>query len=113
MFNYGKQKRDFTYVDYIVEGIMLVIDSYYKINRAEILNIGCGKPTDLIEFISMIERKIGLKFEKKFIQALKGEVVSTYADSTRFKNLTSYLPKTDLNEGISNFISWYKKYYKL
>lgn len=111
VFNYGDQKRDFTYVDDIVEGILSVTISSKFPNGAEVYNIGNGSPVGLLEFIRLLEKATGSELRKDFVEAQKGDVSETFADISKIHQLTGYKPKTDINQGIDSFIQWYKEYY--
>lgn len=108
IFDHGKHKRDFTYIDDIVDGCVAV-GKYPK--GFNILNIGNGNPVKLMDFITTIEDILGIKAKKEFIDAQKGDVNLTYADTTKLKNLTGYEPKTSIEEGMKQFISWYKSFH--
>ena len=111
VFNYGRQERDFTYIDDIVEGIYLlsVMKDFPK--EAIVCNIGNGSPIGLMDFISILENQMGMSIKKSFLKAQRGDVVSTYADTTRLQTLVSYKPSASLEYGISMFLKWYYKYY--
>ena len=79
-----------------------------EIHKAELVNIGNGSPTKLLDFISTIEKQLSLKLRKDFIDAQLGDVEETYADDTKLKLLTGERPKKGLDEGISEFLKWYK-----
>ncbi len=113
VFNYGNQRRDFTYIDDIVEGVLQLILMTKFPFKAEICNIGNGSPIGLMDFIGQIENVTSLKLKKDFVMAQKGEVSETYADTSKLFELTGYKPKICLNDGIKNFIAWYKNYYKI
>lgn len=110
VFNHGKQKRDFTFIDDVVEGIYSVIN--LKITNTEVFNIGQGKPTELLNFIKNIEAILSRTVEKVFISEQLGDVKETYADITRLHQKTGYSPQTDTKTGLEHTIKWYKKYYK-
>ena len=112
VFNYGNQKRDFTYVDDIVEGIISLILLPEFPSGAEVCNIGNASPVGLMEFIERIEILTSSKLKKEFVEAQKGDVAETFADTSKLFNLTGYQSKTGLNEGIEKFIYWFKNYYK-
>ena len=112
VFNHGNQKRDFTYIDDIVEGIYLLATMTNFPYQAMVCNIGNGAPVGLMDFISTLEKSIGKKFDKDFIDAQNGDVESTYADTTLLKSLVSYKPLTGLDKGIPLFMEWYRSYYK-
>jgi len=110
VFNHGKMRRDFTFIDDIVEGIKKIIGlpaSGYKI-----YNIGNSKPVDLMDFIQLIEKSIGKEAIKEMLPMQPGEVYETYADTTLLSNDTGYKPSTPLSEGVQKFLSWYLNYYK-
>lgn len=112
VFNQGRQERDFTYVDDIVEGIFLLttIDNFP--NQALVCNVGNGKPVGLMDFISTIEQCLEMEFRKEFVDAQKGDVSSTFADTSLLKSLVKYESSIGLNRGIPLFINWYRSYYK-
>jgi len=113
VFNHGKQKRDFTHISDIVNSIFLLNNCFEKkIQKAELVNIGNGSPTKLLDFISTLEIKLNIKLKKDFVEAQLGDVEETYADDTKLKLLTDYSPKKNLDEGVTEFLKWYKKYYE-
>jgi UDP-glucuronate 4-epimerase len=112
VFNHGNQSRDFTYIDDIVEGIFkLILIPSFPIG-ADVCNIGNGSPVKLMEFINEIETATNIELDKIFTKAQKGDVVHTYADTSKLYLLSDYMPKTNLSLGIKKFIEWYKNYYK-
>lgn len=113
IFNHGNQMRDFTYIDDIVNGVLLTMESLRNDNiiGAEVMNIGYGKPNSLMRLIELIENAYGKKIKKNFVDAQIGDVSSTYADITKISSLANYKSKVPLNKGLSEFISWYKDYY--
>jgi UDP-glucuronate 4-epimerase len=122
VFNFGHMKRDFTYIDDIVEGIVRLIDK--KPERIQVpaiastaphkvYNIGNNQPEELMDFISVIEEKIGKKAIKEFLPMQPGDVHVTYADVEDLENEIGFKPKTNINEGIEKFVDWYKEYYKI
>jgi UDP-glucuronate 4-epimerase len=126
VFNHGKMKRDFTYVGDIVEGIVRVADrppvgnpdwhgdnpdpgsSYapYKV-----YNIGNSSPVDLMDYIGALEKALGKTAEKEMMPLQPGDVPATYADVTDLMRDTGYKPDTPVEQGVANFVSWYKEYY--
>lgn len=113
VFNHGIQKRDFTHVSDIVNSLFMCFECFSeKIHASEIVNIGNGAPTNLLDFINILEAKIGLKLEKEFLPAQLGDVEETYADTTKLSELIGLQSKIKLDEGIYEFISWYKSYYE-
>jgi len=128
VYNYGKHKRDFTYIDDIVEGVMLTIESPPKSNsewRADgsslgtssspwrIFNIGNNNPVDLMDYINAIEDSLGIEAEKIMLPLQPGDVEDTYADVTALVDEFNYQPNTPVKEGVKNFISWYKEFHNI
>ena len=112
IFNYGKMKRDFTYIDDIILGINGAINSKVK-NLHTVYNLGNSNPELLLEFIKLIEKNLGMKAKKKLLPLQPGDVPSTFADISESKRDLKFKPTTQIKEGIPKFISWYKKYYKI
>lgn len=110
VFNNGKQERDFTYIDDIVEGIYLITLKANKLTGAELFNIGNGSPVGLMEFIGAIEHFTTRSLVKEFFPEQNGDVKVTYADTGKLKKLINYKPETSLPEGIEKFITWFKEY---
>jgi UDP-glucuronate 4-epimerase len=108
VFNFGKMKRDFTYIDDIVEGILLALE---KTNGYQIFNLGNNKPVELEYFISCIEKEIGKTAKKKYMELQPGDVLETFADIEHTKEVLGWEPKTSTEEAIKAFIGWYKEYY--
>jgi len=109
VFNHGKMSRDFTYIDDIVDGIIKVIDNPSDYN---IYNIGNNAPLSLMEFIQTLEKALGKEAEKNFMDMQDGDVVSTYADVSGLMKDFDYKPDTKLADGISEFVKWYKEFYR-
>jgi UDP-glucuronate 4-epimerase len=109
VYNYGKMKRDFTYITDIVKGVLKAIDKPFSY---EIINLGNNNPVELMKFIEIIEKEVGKKSKKKMMDIQPGEVLITYADIGKAKKLLGYEPKTDVEEGIKEFVKWYKQFYK-
>jgi UDP-glucuronate 4-epimerase len=112
VFNHGKQERDFTYIDDIVEGIFKLTTMENFPQQSLVCNIGNGAPVGLMDFISILEKSMEIEFRKEFIDAQKGDVESTYADTSLLQSLVDYKAKTGLEKGIPLFINWYKDYYE-
>jgi UDP-glucuronate 4-epimerase len=113
IYGKGKLRRDFTYIDDIVDQVEKIIKLDLKFYNNQILNIGGGKPVKLMNFIKIIEKHLSIKAKIKFIRTPKTDVKFTYADPSRLQKLTKLNFKTDINNGIFNFIKWYKNFYKL
>tara|TARA_A100001015_G_C15012736_1_gene723983 strand:- start:352 stop:1320 length:969 start_codon:yes stop_codon:yes gene_type:complete len=114
LFNHGNHFRDFTYVDDIVDGIYSLIKKHSKKNIPyEIFNIGNGNPKKLKDYLKFIEKKLNNKAKVKKMPLQMGDIIKTHSDIKKLKNYTNYNPKTNIEDGISKFIDWYKDYYKL
>ena len=109
VFGDGSTKRDYTYIDDIIKGIISAIN-YASENYYEIINLGGGEPVNLEEMIRILENTIGKKaiIERKSMQ--KGDVIKTVADITKAKKLLNFLPSTRFKYGIKLFIDWYKNH---
>jgi len=110
VYNQGDMKRDFTYINDIVEG---VISSLEKKFDFEIFNLGNNKPVNLLDFIDILEEKIGKKAKKNMLSMQPGDMKETYADISKSTKIIGFKPKTDIKEGLSRFVEWYKHYYKI
>lgn len=109
VFNNGNMKRDFTYIDDIADGTILIVDSVLD-DLTKIFNIGSHSPVNLMDFINSLESQLGLKAQKNFMPIPRGDVVSTYADVSRLQEAFSFKPKTSLEDGVSRWVNWYLKY---
>ena len=125
--------RDFTYIDDLVQGIKLLIntapkvdenktnsskdipksDSHSPVAPFRIVNIGNSKKVKLLDFIEVIENIMQKKAIRNYMPMQKGDVPATWADSSLLKNLTGFVPKTHYKDGIENFIKWYSSYYQI
>lgn len=113
IFNKGDMLRDFTYIDDIVRGVELVMNnSPIGSSPYKIYNIGNNKPEKLLHFIEVLEKTIGKKAKKEFLPMQPGDVYQTYADISDLEKDFGFTPKITIEEGLKNFVSWYKKYYK-
>ncbi len=127
LHNHGIHKRDFSYIDHIVDGIFQIFNNkknkkLQKIKNLspdqslgpfQIYNIATGKPKTLMEFVNTIEKLTGKKFKKKFIGYQAGDIENTYADTKKFKLNFKITSKVSLKLGLSKFIDWYKNYYNI
>jgi len=111
VFNNGNMERDFTYVEDIINGIMLIINGHNKYSY-KIYNIGNSSPVKLNDFIKTIEEAIGTKVKIHYRPMRVGDVIKTYADTSSLTNDYSYKPATSMEEGIRKFVDWYIKYDK-
>ena len=127
VFNKGNMSRDFTYIDDVINPIILLIkkpalpNSEFKKDNPNpsnswapyrIFNIGGNKTIKLMNFIYELENLIGKKTKKNLIEMQPGDILNTSADTSLLSNWVDYEPKTSLNEGLKKFINWYKKYYR-
>ena len=128
VFNYGDHQRDFTYVDDIVEGVTRCVDTIATTNPDwtgdkpdpgtskapyRIYNIGNNNPVHLLSFIETLENALGKKAEKNMLPLQMGDVPATYANVDDLVKDMGYKPETKLEEGIQNFVNWYKDFYKV
>lgn len=111
LFNYGNHRRDFTYIDDIVEGILRVIDKPAK-SRYQIYNIGNSQPEQLLTFVETLEQYLGKTAIKNLLPMQAGDVQDTFADVSDLMRDFDYSPKTSLNVGIEKFVTWYKTFYE-
>jgi len=121
-------KRDFTYIDDIVEGVFRVMKKIPEGNSDwdgsspdpgtsfapyKLYNIGHNKPVDLLVFISVLEEELEKKAEKKLLPLQSGDVPETYADISDLMNDVGYRPETDIRDGMKMFVKWYRQYYNM
>jgi len=128
VFNHGRHRRDFTYIDDIVEGIIRVLDRPASPNPVwnsnnpdpasssapyRIYNIGNNNPVELMEYIEALESSIGKKAKKVFLPLQPGDVKDTYADVDDLNDQFDYKPSIGVKQGIQSFVNWYKEYNEL
>ena len=128
VYNHGNMKRDFTYVDDIVEGIKRLLPNIAKPNPEwngddpdsatsfapyRVYNIGNNQPVKLLDFIKEIEKNLGKEAKKNLMPIQDGDVPATYADVEDLMNDVGFKPETSIQEGIKNFVDWYREYYKI
>jgi UDP-glucuronate 4-epimerase len=124
VYNHGDMKRDFTYIDDLVHAIRLLIDaaprrletvpegdSLSPVAPFRVVNIGNSEPVQLLAFIEAIEAATGLSAQKNMMPMQAGDVPATWADARLLTSLTGYAPKTQVPEGVANFVAWYRAYY--
>lgn len=114
VFNNGEMSRDFTYIDDIIQGIIITLNNTLKIENDEssyqVFNIGNGSPVSLLEFIETLEKHIGIKAKKDMLPMQPGDVPRTWADTTSLNSI-GYRSSTSLDRGLQEFVDWYKNYY--
>jgi UDP-glucuronate 4-epimerase len=128
VFNYGHHRRDFTYIDDLVEGVMRVIDAVARPNPAwsgdspdpgtsrapyRLYNIGNNHPVNLLRFIEVLEGCLGRVAEKKLLPLQLGDVPDTYADVKDLVDDVAYRPATPVEVGVERFVNWYRDYYQV
>jgi UDP-glucuronate 4-epimerase len=128
VFNHGKMRRDFTYIDDIVEGVVRVTDHLPQPNPDwssmhpdpgtskapyKVYNIGNNKPVELLHFIEVLEKSLGKKAEKNFLPLQPGDVPETCADVEDLMQDVGFRPDTPVTTGIVRFVEWYRSYYKV
>ena len=128
VFNYGDHKRDFTYIDDIVEGVIRTLDKVATPNTAwtghepdpgtskapwRVYNIGNNNPCTLLRYIEILENCLGKKAQKNMLPLQPGDVPYTYADTSDLMNDVGYKPDTSVEVGIQRFVDWYRDYYKV
>ena len=128
VFNEGKMKRDFTYIDDIVEGTIRVMDRVAEPNPSfdaanpdpgssqapyRVYNIGNNRPIELMTYIETLEAALGIKAQKNMLPMQAGDVEATYANIDDLTTLTGFAPVTPLAQGIERFVQWYREYYKV
>lgn len=128
VFNYGKHKRDFTYIDDIVNGIIRTLDNTATGNPQwsgmtpdpgtskapwRVYNIGNQSPVELLDYIETLENALGKKAEKNLLPLQPGDVPDTYADVEQLVIDVNYRPQTSIETGINNFVKWYKGYHQV
>jgi UDP-glucuronate 4-epimerase len=125
VFNYGKHRRDFTYVDDIVEGVIRILDRPAPSNPHwssaqpdpgtspapwRVYNIGNNSPVELMDYIAAIEKALGKKAQVQYLPLQDGDVPNTYADVDDLVAHFNYKPSTPVEEGIARFVDWYRVY---
>ncbi len=129
VYNHGQMARDFTYVTDLVRGIRLLVDqppvqpatpediipgdSLSPAAPFRTVNIGNSTRVPLLEFITEIERALGVTVAKNFMEMQKGDVPETWADCSLLKRLTGYQPETTVRDGVTAFVAWYRDYYRV
>ncbi len=110
VFNFGKMKRDFTYITDIVTGILSALEKNYP---CEIFNLGNSATVELNYFIEIIEKELGMIAKKKLMPMQPGDVPESFADIKKARKLLGFDPKTKIEEGVKEFIRWFREYHRL
>ena len=128
VFNHGRMKRDFTYVDDIVEGVIRTLDRTAEPDAAfdsdrpdpgrskapfRVFNIGNHDPVQLMDFVTAIESTLGMSAQKNFMPLQDGDVPATYADTEALNAWTGFAPATSVQDGVARFVAWYRDYYRV
>jgi len=118
VFNHGDMKRDFTYIDDIVEGVLRVLDKPATPEAAgaapyRVFNIGNHDPVPLLDFIACIEQATGRIATKNLLPMQPGDVPATYASTEALRDWVGFAPSTPLAEGIGRFVRWYREYHRV
>lgn len=128
VYNYGKMKRDFTYIDDIVETIVRMQDIIPQPNPEwtvetgspadssapyRVYNIGNSSPVELMDYITALEEALGMVAEKNMMPIQPGDVLETSADTKPLYDMVGFRPQTTVSQGVKNFVDWYKAYYKV
>ena len=108
IYNRGKMSRDWTYVDDIVDGIVRALN---KRLPYEVVNLGNGRPVELMAFISTLEKHLGKNAKKKYLPKQAGDVLMTFADTRKARKLLGWKPRTSVDRGIKEFAEWFSAYY--
>jgi UDP-glucuronate 4-epimerase len=128
VYNHGQMRRDFTYVTDLVEAIILLIDavpdyltgqgkhvndSLSPVAPFRVVNIGNSETVPLLDFIKAIESATGVTAEMNMMPMQPGDVPATWADASLLESLTGYVPRTTVRDGVTQFVAWYRNYYKI
>ncbi|MDQ7784435.1 MAG: NAD-dependent epimerase/dehydratase family protein [Desulfomonilaceae bacterium] len=112
IFNYGKNRRDFTYIDDVVSGVAAAL-TVGSLDAYEIINLGNHNPEELMDFVETLEKLAGLRAVKEMVPAQPGDVTATYADIDKARRKLGFSPKTPLQEGLKQFVSWFQDHCEL
>jgi len=115
VFNGGDMRRDFTYVDDIVEAVVKLVEQPHPAagggEKTRIFNVGLGTPVDLMDFVRALEREIGIKAKIELAPMQPGDVQVTCASTDKLRAEIGYAPATPLQAGVARFIAWYRAHY--
>lgn len=118
VFNHGDMRRDFTYIDDIVEGVIRVLDKTATPAEGSaapyrIFNIGNNQPVQLLDFIGCLESTLGMKAQKELLPMQDGDVPATFADTQALNDWVGFAPATPIEHGVRQFTDWYRSYYRV
>lgn len=128
VYNYGKMKRDFTYIDDIVEAIIRLQDVIPEANSEwtvengspatssapyRVYNIGNSSPVELMDYISALEEALGIEAKKNMMPMQAGDVLETSAETQPLYDLVGFRPETSVKDGVKNFVEWYREFYQV
>ena len=126
VFGAGQMRRDFTYIDDLVEAVVRLvdrppregepvgeIDSLSPAAPWRVVNIGGGQPVGLLDYIDAVEASLGLPVQRRFLEMQKGDVPATFASPDLLERLIGYKPSTGIETGVKAFVEWYRGYYRV
>jgi UDP-glucuronate 4-epimerase len=128
VYNYGKMKRDFTYIDDIAEAIIRLQDvipqpdANWTVETGSpasssapyrVYNIGNSSPVELMDYITALEEALGIEAEKNMMPVQPGDVLETSADTQPLQEVTGFKPETTVKDGVKNFVDWYRSFYNV
>jgi UDP-glucuronate 4-epimerase len=128
LFNHGKMRRDFTYVDDVVEGVVRIAERPAQPDSAwsgaqpdpataqvpyRLYNIGNDSPVELMEFVGALEEKLGKTALKEYLPLQAGDVLATHADVRELSEATGFRPATSVRDGVARFVEWYQAYFRV
>lgn len=125
IYGEGRMKRDFTYVDELIEAVTRLIgrapaigqpvegDSLSAVAPYRCVNLAGGRPQPLLDFVDAIEAALGIKADRRFLPLQAGDPRDTAADPTLLRRLVGDIPATEISEGVARFVDWYRRYYRL
>jgi len=119
LFNHGKMRRDFTYVDDVTSAIMRLIDQAPRDAGqaagapARVYNVGNNHPEELTHLVAVLERELGRAAVTEMLPMQPGDVTETFADVTELMRDTGFRPQTSIEDGLRNFVAWYRDHYRI
>ena len=126
VFGNGQMRRDFTYIDDLVEAIVRLVDrapregepagdinSLSPVAPYRVVNVGGGQPVGLLDYIDAVEKSLGLPVQRRFLEMQKGDVPATFASPDLLDRLIAYRPSTGIEVGVKAFVEWYRRYYRI